>query len=104
MTRIAIVRRDRCSPQACGNYLCIRVCPVNKQGTDCIVKGVDTKAQIIEEICIGCNICVVKCPFDAISIINLPEQLNYSPIHRFGINKYALYSFHTAQVSNSTFP
>ena len=26
---------------------------------------------------------------------NLPEQLNYSPIHRFGINKYALYSFPT---------
>ncbi|MBI5393139.1 ribosome biogenesis/translation initiation ATPase RLI [Candidatus Woesearchaeota archaeon] len=95
MTRIAIVRRDRCSPQACGNYLCIRVCPVNKQGADCIVKGLDTKAQIIEETCIGCNICVVKCPFDAISIINLPEQLDNSPIHRFGTNKYALYSLPT---------
>ncbi len=95
MTRIAIVRRDKCNPQACGNYLCIRVCPVNKQGTDCIVKGIDTKAQIIEETCIGCNICVIKCPFDAISIINLPEELNDPPIHRFGLNKYALYSLPT---------
>ena len=90
--RIAIVRRDKCNPQACGNYLCIRVCPVNKQGTDCIVEGEDTKVDIIEETCIGCNICVLKCPFDALSIINLPTELDNFPIHRFGQNKFALFS------------
>ncbi len=90
--RIAIVRRDKCNPHACGNYLCIRVCPVNKQGTDCIIEGKDTKVDIIEETCIGCNICVLKCPFDALSIINLPEALTEEPIHRYGKNEFALFS------------
>ncbi|MBI3033350.1 ribosome biogenesis/translation initiation ATPase RLI [Candidatus Woesearchaeota archaeon] len=90
--RIAIVRRDKCNPHACGNYLCIRVCPVNKQGTDCIIEGKDTKVDIIEETCIGCNICVLKCPFDALSIINLPEVLSNEPMHRYGKNEFALFS------------
>jgi ATP-binding cassette, sub-family E, member 1 len=33
------------------------------------------KAKISTNLCIGCNICVKKCPFDAITIINLPEEL-----------------------------
>lgn len=32
-------------------------------------------ATIDEILCIGCNICVKKCPFDAIKIINLPNGL-----------------------------
>ncbi len=29
-------------------------------------------AYISEELCIGCGICIKKCPFEAINIINLP--------------------------------
>ena len=28
-----------------------------------------------QELCIGCGICVKKCPMDAIQIINLPKNL-----------------------------
>ncbi|MBI4441436.1 ribosome biogenesis/translation initiation ATPase RLI [Candidatus Woesearchaeota archaeon] len=92
MVRIAVVRKEDCHPQQCGNYLCIRVCPINRKGDECIFQATDTKAGIDEHLCIGCDICVKKCPFDAISIINLPEQLDKPPIHRYGRNGFHLYN------------
>ncbi|MFB6135708.1 MAG: ribosome biogenesis/translation initiation ATPase RLI, partial [Halobacteriaceae archaeon] len=39
----------------------------------------------------SCGICVEKCPFDAIEIINLPQELSEDPVHRYGENAFALY-------------
>ncbi|PIZ49225.1 hypothetical protein COY28_06545, partial [Candidatus Woesearchaeota archaeon CG_4_10_14_0_2_um_filter_57_5] len=41
MTRIAVIRKEDCHPDKCGNYLCARLCPVNRTGTECIVKQDD---------------------------------------------------------------
>jgi len=97
MPRIAIVEKDKCNPVGCGGYLCIRVCPINREGDECIYKAEDGKAAIDEGLCIGCDICVHKCPFDAIHIINLPEQLTDPPIHRFGRNGFHLYNLPVPQ-------
>lgn len=96
MPRIAIVRKDRCNPQGCGGYLCARVCPVNMEGKDCIVPAPtgDKKPIIDEKLCTGCGICPNRCPFGAIDIINLPEQLD-RPINRYGRNGFHLYSLPT---------
>ncbi|PKL58829.1 MAG: ribosome biogenesis/translation initiation ATPase RLI, partial [Methanomicrobiales archaeon HGW-Methanomicrobiales-4] len=48
------------------------------------------KAFVSEELCVGCGICVKKCPFEAIDIITLPEELEY-PTHRYGPNSFVLY-------------
>jgi len=86
LTRIAVINRDLCKPKKC-NYLCVSVCPKNRSKEECIVEDEDSKFPVIDEnICIGCGICVNKCPFKAISIVNLPEQLKEKPIHRFGKN------------------
>jgi len=90
MTRIAIVHKDKCKPEKTGKF-CIKACPVNRTGKECITIGGDGKIGIDEKLCIGCNICV-KCPLEAISIINLPEELDKKPIHRFGANGFSLYS------------
>ncbi|NQU79223.1 ribosome biogenesis/translation initiation ATPase RLI [Candidatus Woesearchaeota archaeon] len=96
MVRIAIVRKQECNPSGCGGYLCAKACPVNRKGEDCIKEDpIDQKARIEEKLCIGCGICPNKCPFDAISILNLPEELKSEPIHRYGSNGFALYSLPT---------
>ncbi len=95
MARIAVIQKEKCNPVGCGNYLCIRVCPVNKMGEECIVKGDDNKPRINEELCTGCGICQNRCPFGAISIIKLPEELDKPPIHQYGENGFHLYSLPT---------
>jgi ATP-binding cassette subfamily E protein 1 len=95
MSRIAVIDKHKCNPVKCGNFLCIRVCPVNRMGDECITEGSDHKAKIDEKLCTGCGICPKKCPFGAISIINLPEELDKEPIHRYGQNGFALYHLPT---------
>jgi ATP-binding cassette subfamily E protein 1 len=92
MTRIAVVDKTKCFPAKCGNYLCIRLCPVNRTGKECIVEDADGKIFIDESLCTGCGICPKRCPFGAINIINLPEELDKKPIHRYGKNGFALYN------------
>jgi ATP-binding cassette subfamily E protein 1 len=95
MSRIAVVEKDKCFPEKCGDYLCIRLCPINRTGKECIVKGDDKRAKIHENLCTGCGICSNRCPFGAISIINLPQELDKPPIHRFGENGFHLYNLPT---------
>ncbi|MFC1690724.1 ribosome biogenesis/translation initiation ATPase RLI [Nanoarchaeota archaeon] len=93
MVRIAVVEKDKCNPVSCGEYLCMRMCPVNRTGGECIVQDEDTeKAKIDKDLCTGCHICVRKCPFKAIHIINLPEELTSKPIHKYGENGFHLYN------------
>lgn len=90
--RIAVVEKDRCQPKKC-QYECVTFCPVVRQGiTECIQPGPDQgKAIISEELCIGCGICINKCPFEAIHIINLPEMLDDDLMHRYGENQFSLF-------------
>jgi len=88
--RIAVVHRERCHPKKCGTE-CILYCPRVRTGDETVViSSEENKAVISEELCVGCGICVKKCPFDAIDIITLPEELEH-PTHRYGLNGFALY-------------
>jgi len=87
--RIAIVHKDRCHARKCGKE-CIRYCPRVRTGDETIFIDTDDKAAISEELCVGCGICIKKCPFDAIDIVSLPEELEH-PTHRYGKNGFALY-------------
>ena len=70
--------------------------PVNRTGKLCIeVKPESTNSNISEELCIGCGICVKKCPFDAISIINLPSNLDKETTHRYGLSSFKLHRLPT---------
>jgi ATP-binding cassette subfamily E protein 1 len=91
LTRIAIVSSDRCKPKKCRQE-CKKSCPVVKTGKLCIEVTPQSKlAYISEELCIGCGICVKKCPFEAIQIINLPKDLDKDTTHRYGPNTFKLH-------------
>ena len=107
---IAVVDLDRCQPDRC-NYECQNFCPPNRTGKECItLRGEDAdegdpdQIHISEEICLGesCGICVEKCPFDAIEIINLPSELDQEPVHRYGENAFSLYGLPTPEPGNVT--
>ncbi len=95
MPRIAIVKKDKCVAGTKCPWICVDVCPINRAGKECIVKGPDVKPIINEELCIGCGICVKKCPTQALDIVNLPEELDKPPIHQFGRNGFHLYNLPT---------
>jgi ATP-binding cassette subfamily E protein 1 len=51
----------------------------------------DNRPVVVESLCSGCGICVKKCPFNALSIVNLPDELEAECTHRFGPNTFKLY-------------
>jgi len=90
--RIAVIDYDKCNPDKCGNFLCERVCPVNRMGGEAIVIDEENYRPVIQEAsCTGCGICIHKCPFNAITIVNLPEALEEGCVHRYGVNGFVLY-------------
>ena len=93
--RVAVLDKELCQPKKCG-LECIKYCPINKSGADCIVLNEEIKkAQIDEDICNGCGICVKVCPFDAITIINLASELATDKVHQYGINSFRLFKLPT---------
>jgi ATP-binding cassette, sub-family E, member 1 len=93
--RVAVLDEELCQPKKCG-LECIIYCPVNKTGGACIVqRPEDNKALISEDLCTGCGICIKKCPFDAIVIVNLAKELSTDKIHQYGINSFRFYRLPT---------
>jgi ATP-binding cassette subfamily E protein 1 len=89
MVRVAVLDEDRCDPRRCGR-VCHRFCPPVRNKIEAIrfEKG---KPIVVEALCVGCGICVRKCPFDALFIVNLPDELEEECSHRFGPNTFKLF-------------
>ena len=97
MARVAVIDYELCHPDKCGTP-CIRFCPINKTRP---YKAIElspergNKPVIKEEFCIACGICVRKCPYQAIRIVNLPEEFEEKLVHRYGPNAFKLYGLPT---------
>jgi len=89
MVRVAVLDEDRCKPKRCGR-VCYRFCPPVRSKIEAIVFEND-KPLVVEPLCVGCGICVKKCPFKALSIVNLPDELEEECSHRFGPNTFKMF-------------
>jgi ATP-binding cassette subfamily E protein 1 len=91
MTRVAVLEKERCKPDDCG-IPCYRFCPevLNRRYAIKFVED-QKKPIIVEDVCTGCGICIKKCPYGAISIVNLPAELERDCSHRYGVNTFKLY-------------
>ncbi|MFW9970328.1 MAG: ribosome biogenesis/translation initiation ATPase RLI [Candidatus Odinarchaeota archaeon] len=93
--RIAVLNKDFCKPDKCspfGEKPCIKYCPRVRTGDKTIVLSPDGKSVIItESLCSGEGICIKKCPFKAISIVNLPDPLESQLTYRYGQDQFSLF-------------
>ena len=95
--RLAVIDPNKCKPTKC-NHECKLICPVEKQGKECVdIEDIKT-AKIVEPNCIGCNMCVQRCPFDAITIVNVPSEIGNFITHRYDKNGFRLYKIPTMKV------
>ena len=93
--RVAVLKEDNCQPKKC-NDECQVFCPPVRNGQECIVMDEHTgKPHISESLCIGCGICINKCPHDALIIENLPSELETDMIHRYSMNGFRLFRLPT---------
>ena len=93
--RVAVLREDSCQPKKC-NDECHTYCPPVRNGQECIIMDARTgKPHISESLCIGCGICINKCPHDALIIEQLPEELETDMIHRYSQNGFRLFRLPT---------
>jgi ATP-binding cassette, sub-family E, member 1 len=91
MLRVATLDKEHCKPSDCGTP-CYRFCPevLNRRYAIKFLAG-EKKPIIDEALCTGCGICIKKCPFDAINIVKLPQELDGQCIHSFGVNEFKLF-------------
>ena len=89
--RIAIINGDKCKPLSCKQE-CKKNCAVNMMGKLCMeVTPASTICFISDALCIGCGMCVKKCPFSAIKLVNIPRELTKEISHRYGPNSFQLH-------------
>ncbi len=93
MVRVAVLDESKCDPKKCGK-VCYRFCPPVRSKIEAI-RLEDDKPVIVEPLCVGCGICVKKCPFKALAIVNLPDELEQECSHRFGPNMFKLFRLPT---------
>ena len=89
MVRVAVLDEDKCESKRCGRA-CYRFCPPVRSKIETI-RFENDQPVIVEPLCVGCGICVRKCPFKALAIINLPDELEGECSHRFGANTFKLF-------------
>lgn len=91
----AIVDRAKCKPTEC-QHECMTYDPINRSGGEGFHLGESGKAEIAEEQVTEMHrISAKMCPFDAIKIVKLPEELEKEPLHRYGENQFRLYGLPT---------
>ncbi len=99
MKHLAVIDPKKCSPAKC-SHECIKTCPINRKNEKCVFLNEDKNlAEINENLCIGCGLCVKACPFGAIKVVNLVEETG-KLVHQYGKNSFRLYNLPAPKENN----
>ena len=100
MRQIVVIDIKKCRPSTC-DYICIRVCPVNRTGkkNNPIIKEIAIKTRkksvfpsINHDRCVRCGICVSRCFNHAIRFVNIPGEMDdEQPVFKFFGSDFSLY-------------
>jgi len=90
--RVVVLNKYKCNPKKCG-LECYKFCPRVRTGDETIIIKEGSKPVINESLCVGCGICAKRCPFNALSVINLPKELEKNIVHQYGENGFRLFKF-----------
>jgi len=102
LPRIAVVDAKRCKPSKCG-LECMKYCPMNKSGIEAVQIDEERDIAVIdEEKCTGCGMCVKSCPFEAVTVVNVPAPLEGEEVHRYGVNGFVLYRLPVVRAGAAT--
>ena len=95
----AIIQRDKCFPNRC-KLECMKYDPINRSGGEGFrLSEVHGKAEIDEKLVMEAHkISAKMCPFEAIKIVNLPQEKDQS-IHQYGKNMFRLYTLPVPKTS-----
>jgi len=97
MARLAVLDRQSCRRKDCGQE-CMKYCPMVRSHLEAVsFSSPDNPPMIHERLCSGCGICVKKCPFKAITIVNIAEELEGEAFHRYEANGFKLFRFPSLQ-------
>jgi len=91
--RVAVLDPRACNPAKCTRE-CQRFCPPQRMGDEVVIfdkNKKESQPRIVELLCTGCGICTRKCPFRALHIINLADELESDTSHRYGPNSFKLF-------------
>ncbi|MEM0158148.1 MAG: ribosome biogenesis/translation initiation ATPase RLI [Thermoplasmataceae archaeon] len=99
---IAVLDKERCHPKRC-NHECQFYCPPVRSGIMAIdFPEPDSQAVINEPLCIGCGICVRRCPFGAIRIVTVPDEYQKEVVHQYSLNSFRLYGLPSVSMGKVT--
>ena len=87
----AIVDKSKCHPNIC-QHECMTYDPINRSGGEGFHIGESGKSEIDESLVTEMHkISAKMCPFSAIKIVKLPEELKEKALHSYGNNQFRLY-------------
>lgn len=87
----AIVDKSKCHPNLC-QHECMTYDPINRSGGEGFHIGESGKSEIDESLVTEMHkISAKMCPFSAIKIVKLPEELKEKALHSYGNNQFRLY-------------
>jgi len=92
--RMLIIDHAKCKPGMAAHDYLKRLCGRCAVGRECVQMNEKKEIQIVEDACMACLNKAKQAP-DAVTIVNLPQNLQTDITHKYGMNAFKLHGLPT---------